>query len=202
MGAQQCLTPQNRLTRSRRCSTALTARPHLHPPTRIDARTMSADLPLNGSLRVDQHQHDQRNHEHDSQDDRDAIQVLVHDARAGLGVVQRTLNGVSHARALARVQQDEHDQTCARKNQNHRKDNSEDIQNNSCSTLARLRVQVIRSRKTYYDDSYPCWQPHFPKRTGSTMKAKLCGPSQSNANKAEHTRAVPPQPEQTHSSKP
>ena len=61
-------------------------------------------------MRIDDHKHNQRNHEDDREDDGDAIEVLLDDAGAGLRGVQRRGDGVGNARALARMQHDEHDQ--------------------------------------------------------------------------------------------
>ena len=77
---------------------------------------------------VDDHQHQQRNQEHDREDDGDAIEVLLDDARTGLRGIHRAGNHVGDARALAGMQQNEHDQTCAGHNQQDQKNDNERTQ--------------------------------------------------------------------------
>ena len=62
------------------------------------------------TVRIDDHQHEQRNEEDDREDDRDAVKILLNDARSRLRGVHRTRNHIGNAGALAGMQQDENDQ--------------------------------------------------------------------------------------------
>lgn len=65
------------------------------------------------SLRVDDHQHDERQQEHHREDDGDAVEVLLDDAGTGLRRVHGAGDHIGDARALAGVQENEDDETQA-----------------------------------------------------------------------------------------
>ena len=85
----------------------------------------------NGSVRVNDHENHEREQEHDSAADGDAVEVLLDDARTGLGGVHRAGDHVGDARALAGVQQDEHDEADARNDEQDERDDEERIQGSS-----------------------------------------------------------------------
>ena len=85
----------------------------------------------NGSVGVNDHENHQRKQEHDSAADSDAVEVLLDDARTGLGGVHRAGDHVGDARALAGVQQDEHDEADARNDEQDERDDEERIQGSS-----------------------------------------------------------------------
>lgn len=88
-------------------------------------------LICNRSVRVDDHEHDERQHEDDRERDGDAIEVLLDDARAGLRGVHRARDHVGDAGALAGMQQDEHDEAQARNDEQDKHDDKERVQDSS-----------------------------------------------------------------------
>ena len=78
---------------------------------------------------------DEERNGHNGADDReragDAVEVLLDDARTGLGGVHRAGDHVGDARALAGVQQDEHDEADARNDEQDERDDEERIQGSS-----------------------------------------------------------------------
>ena len=77
----------------------------------------------NGSLRINEHQHDNGNEEHDCADDGNAVEVLLDDAGAGLRGIHGTGDHIGNTRALAGMQQNEDDQANAGQEQKNQKDN-------------------------------------------------------------------------------
>lgn len=77
---------------------------------------------------INDHQHQQRNEKNKREDDGDAIEVLLDDARTGLRGIHRAGDHVGDARALAGMQQNEYDQTCAGHDQQDQKDDNERTQ--------------------------------------------------------------------------
>ena len=67
----------------------------------------------NCPLRVDDHKHQQREHEYDRENNGDAIEVLLDDIGSCLGGIKRAGNHVGNARAFAGMQQYEHDESDA-----------------------------------------------------------------------------------------
>ena len=74
---------------------------------------LCADRPV----RIHEHESDQRNKEDDSEDNRDPVEILLNDACTTLSRIQRCLDHLRNARPLARMEQDEDNQTCARNEQ-------------------------------------------------------------------------------------
>lgn len=74
-------------------------------------------LRIDGPLGINDHQHQQGHREHQCENDGDAVQILLHERRGLLRAVQSGGNGVADARALARMQHDEHNQANARNQQ-------------------------------------------------------------------------------------
>ena len=85
----------------------------------------------NRPVGVDDHKDDKRKHEDDRERDGDAVEVLLDDARTGLGGVHRAGDHVGDARALAGMQQDEHDEADARNDEQDERDDEERIQGSS-----------------------------------------------------------------------
>ena len=101
------------------------------PPAKTFRRSPRRPALLAGrdrAVRIDDHQHDERHHEDDREDDGDAVQVLLHDARAGLRGLDRAGYHVGDAGALAGMQQDEHDEPQAGNDQQDQHDDEERIQ--------------------------------------------------------------------------
>ena len=92
------------------------------------------------SLRVDDHQHDERQQEHHREDDGDAVEVLLHDARARLRGVHGAGDHVGYARALAGMQQDEHDEAQARDDEQDEHDDKERVQGVSLLSIENDRL--------------------------------------------------------------
>ena len=82
-------------------------------------------------MRVDNHQHDERQQEHNRQDNGDAIKVFLDNTRTSLRGVYRAGDHVRNPRALTRVQQDEYDKANARDDEQRNYDNEERIQGSS-----------------------------------------------------------------------
>ena len=81
----------------------------------------------NGSVGVNDHENHEREQEHDSAADGDAVEVLLHDARARLRGVHGAGDHVGYARALAGMQEDEDDETQAGDDQQGDKDDQKRI---------------------------------------------------------------------------
>lgn len=81
--------------------------------------------------RIYDHKRDQRQQEDDREDDGDAIKILLNDAGTGLRRVDGAGDHIGDARALAGVQQDEHDEADARNDEQDERDDEERIQGSS-----------------------------------------------------------------------
>ena len=68
-------------------------------------------LQADDSLREEEHAQDHADGEHDRDDHRELVEVLLHDAGGCAGVIQGVGNHVRDAGALAGMHQDERDQT-------------------------------------------------------------------------------------------
>ena len=82
----------------------------------------------NGSVGVNDHENPQREQEHDSAADGDAVEVLLDDARARLGRIHGARDHVRDARALARMHENEDDKADAGQNQQNQEDDYQGIQ--------------------------------------------------------------------------
>lgn len=128
--------------------------------TRREVNRKDLLLRIDGSVRIDNHQHQQGNRKNDDQDDRDAIEVLLHQRSGLLGTVQRRRNGIAYAGSLAGMQHDEHNHADARNNQQHGEQNNQRGQNISLSaTTKALRklmsiVALSASLQGFGDKSY------------------------------------------------
>ena len=71
----------------------------------------------NCSSRVNEHESNDAEQEHDLENNRDAVEILLDDARATLRGVEGARNHIRNARALTGVQQDEYDKASARNEQ-------------------------------------------------------------------------------------
>ena len=74
----------------------------------------------NGTVWVKNHQQDKRNQKYNRKNNGDAIEVFLHNARAGLRRINRASNHIRNASSLAGVQQDENNQTNARNNEQYK----------------------------------------------------------------------------------
>ena len=83
-------------------------------------------------MRVDDHQDEQGDEEHDRACDGDAIEILLDDARARLRRIHGACDGIGDARPLARMHEDEDDEADARQEQQHQED---DYQGSQLFTL-------------------------------------------------------------------
>ena len=77
--------------------------------------------------RIHDHKRDKRQQVDDREDDGDAIKVLLDDAGTGLGRVHGAGDHIGDARALARMQQNEDDETQAGNDQQGDKDDQKRI---------------------------------------------------------------------------
>ena len=93
-------------------------------------------------MRIDDHQHEQRQQEHHGAADGDAVQVLLDDRGARLGGVHRAGNHIGDARALARVHEDEDDQSDAGQHQQDQEHDYQGIQNVTLPSLMSTSTQV------------------------------------------------------------
>ena len=66
-------------------------------------------LEADDTLREEEHAEDHAHGEHDGDDDRQLVEVLLHDAGGSAGIVQRTSDHVGNAGALTGVHQHERD---------------------------------------------------------------------------------------------
>ena len=82
----------------------------------------------NGSVGVNDHENHEREQEHDSAADGDAVEVLLDDARARLCGVHGARDHIRDARALARVHENEDDKADAGQNQQNQEDDYQGIQ--------------------------------------------------------------------------
>lgn len=81
-----------------------------------------------GAVRINDHQNDERNAEHDCAGNGDAIKVLLDDAGARLVGIHGACDHFINASTLARVKHDENDETDAGGNQQNEHDNKQKIQ--------------------------------------------------------------------------
>ena len=65
----------------------------------------------NHSLWINEHERHNREEEYDREYDGDAVEILLHDACSALCGIEGAGNHVGNTRSLARVQQDENDQS-------------------------------------------------------------------------------------------
>ena len=98
------------------------------------------------ALRKNDHEHDERNEEHDRKNDCEAIEVLLNDARAVARVVKGARNGIGNARSLSGMQHDEDDQAGTRHD---KQDQEDDKQRGHDSSLSRIAILVrpIRTKQ-------------------------------------------------------
>ena len=80
------------------------------------------------SLRIHDHERNERKHEDDRENNGDAIEVLLNDARTGLGRIDGAGDHIANARALTRVQHDERNQTDTGDAQQNHKQNTNRVQ--------------------------------------------------------------------------
>ena len=122
--------------------------PHCATPNLIFFKIKGRhSLLSNRSLRINDHQNEKRHNEDDREDDRDAIEVLLNDARARLRGVHRAGDHVGDAGALARMQQDEDDQANAGDDQQDQHEDEQWIQN---VTLFVTRLLPVAHRAQPY----------------------------------------------------
>ena len=98
-------------------------------------------------MRVNNHQHEKGHDENDREDDRDAIKVLLDDARTRLRGVHRAGNHVGDAGALAGMQKNEDDQANAGDDQQDQHEDEQWIQN---VTLFVTRLLPVAHRAQPY----------------------------------------------------
>ena len=97
------------------------------------------------SLRIHDHERNKRKHEDDRENNGDAIEVLLYDARAGLRGVHRRGDHVGNAGTFAGMQQNENDQAEPGDDEQGDKDEQKRIQGNATFT----RINVYASSLVY-----------------------------------------------------
>ena len=97
---------------------------------------------------IHEHERDERHEEDDREDNRDAIQVLLNDARTALRGVHGAHDHVGNARAFAGVQQDEDNQTGARHEE------QDEAKYKQWSHFVSLSISVSNTQPTNYSRTY------------------------------------------------
>ena len=82
-------------------------------------------LVADDALREEEHAQNDTHGKHDSHDDGQAIEVLLHDARGRAGVIQRASDHIRNAGALTGMHQDENRQRHGRDSPNDKQKNLE-----------------------------------------------------------------------------
>ena len=85
------------------------------------------NLARNRALRVQKHEREQRQHENNRENNRDAVKILFDDVRTGLSGIQRAGDHVGNAGALAGMQQHEHDKANTRNSPDDKDQNKQRI---------------------------------------------------------------------------
>ena len=98
----------------------------------------------NGAMRVNHHEHHEREQEHNRTGNGNAIEVLLDNARARLRRVHGAGNGIGNTRALARVHENEDDQTDAREHQQNQEYDYQRIQRFTLPSSVCLCTQVVQ----------------------------------------------------------
>ena len=102
------------------------------------------------TLRIKNHQTDERKEEHHGKNDSNAIEILLHHARTGMIVVHLTGDHIAHAGPFTRMQKDEDDQADAGEYQQHGEDDCDDRQRSPLPGLyTRIHETVIIETLTH-----------------------------------------------------
>lgn len=125
------------------------------------------NLGVDRALGIDDHEHQQRHHEHDGTDDGDTIEVLLDDARTRLGRIHRARDHIGDARALAGMHQDEDDHADAR---HHQQDEEEDDEPAQDPTLLSTTIILQRTNHRLYPKHTAQASRHSPSISEGTVR--------------------------------
>ena len=98
---------------------------------------------------VNEHKRHNREEENDREHDGDAIEVLLNDARTALICIERAGDHIRNACALARMKQDENDQSSSRNEEQNEQNNQQRTHSSHSISSVCINNHVIISNGSY-----------------------------------------------------